>query len=126
MLGAYRREGSMKTRQYLYITDPGHGWLAVPSTTIRKLGIAQDISSYSYVSHSGKTVYCEEDCDAPIVVEALRARGIELRARLVNNAHNESGIRSMRRYTPGAIGVVIITEAPRSAISEDIAAHSPF
>jgi hypothetical protein len=116
----------MKTRQYLYIMDPGHGWLAVPSTTIRKLGLAQDISPYSYVSDSGKTVYCEEDCDAALVVEALRARGIELRARKVNNAHNYSSIRAMRHYTPGAIGVVIITEAPRSAISEAIAAHSPF
>jgi len=98
----------MKTRHYLFITDPGHGWLAVPSTTIRKLGIAQDITSYSYVSDSGKTVYCEEDCDAPIVVETLRARGIELRARTVNNAHNYSSIRDMRSYSPGAIGVIVV------------------
>nr|UOZ97177.1 hypothetical protein NCPCFENI_01090 [Cupriavidus sp.] len=98
----------MKTRHYLYITDPGHGWLAVPSATIRKLGIAQDISSYSHVSDSGKTVYCEEDVDAGIVRDALRARGIELRARTVNNARNYSSVRDMRIYSPGAIGVIVV------------------
>jgi hypothetical protein len=98
----------MKTRQYLYIMDPGHGWLAVPSATIRKLGLAQEITFHSFVSDSGKTVYCEEDHDAGLVVEALRARGIELRARTVNNAHNYSSIRHMRAYSPGAIGVIVV------------------
>jgi hypothetical protein len=98
----------MKTRHYLYITDPGHGWLAVPSATIRKLGIAQDITPYSYVSDSGKTVYCEEDCDAVVVLDALRAQGIALCTRMVNNAHNYSSIRGMRSYSPGAIGVIVV------------------
>jgi hypothetical protein len=101
-------ELTIKTRHYLFISDPGHGWLAVPSATIRKLGIAQDITPYSYVSDSGKTVYCEEDYDAGIVVEALRARKIELRPRTVNNAHNYSSIRDMRSYSPGAIGVIVV------------------
>lgn len=116
----------MKTRQYLYITDPGHGWLAVPSATIRKLGLAQEISAHSYVSDSGKTVYCEEDDDAGAVVEALRAQGIEVRARMVNNAHNPSTIRHMRAYSPGAIGVVVINQSPRSEAREAGAINSPF
>ena len=26
----------MKTIRYMFVSDPGHGWLAVPATTIRK------------------------------------------------------------------------------------------
>lgn len=100
----------MKTVKYMFISDPGHGWLAVPATTIRKLGLAQDISPYSYVSDSGKTVYCEEDCDAGLVIKALRERGIEVKFREVNNAHNDSSVRDMRPYTPSTIGVTVISD----------------
>ena len=98
----------MKTRHYLFISDPGHGWLAVPSSTIRKLGLAQDITPYSYVSDTGKTVYCEEDLDAGTVVEALRAQGVEVKPREVNCARHYSSIRKMRNYSPGRIGVIVV------------------
>jgi hypothetical protein len=101
----------MKTVKYLFISDPGHGWLAVPAGTIRKLGLAQDISCYSYVSASGNTVYCEEDQDAGIVIKALREKGIEVKFREVNNAHNYSSVREMRSYTPSRIGVLVISDA---------------
>lgn len=99
----------MKTIKYMFISDPGHGWLAVPATTIRKLGLAQDISCYSYVSDSGKTVYCEEDLDAGLVIKALREKGIEVKFREVNNAHGYSSIRAMRAYIPSRIGVLVIS-----------------
>ena len=100
----------MKTVKYMFISDPGHGWLAVPATTIRKLKLAQDITCYSYVSDSGKTVYCEEDQDAGTVIKALKDKGIEVKFREVNNAHNYSSVRDMRPYTPGAIGVLVISD----------------
>lgn len=100
----------MKTVKYMFISDPGHGWLAVPATTIRKLGLAQDISCYSYVSDSGKTVYCEEDLDAGLVVNALQAKGIEVKFREVNNAHGYSSVRDMRAYTPSRIGVLVVSD----------------
>ena len=99
----------MKTIKYMFISDPGHGWLAVPATTIRKLGLAQDITCYSYVSDSGKTVYCEEDQDAGTVIKALREKGIEVKFREVNNAHNYSSVRNMRPYSPRTIGVLVIS-----------------
>ena len=99
----------MKTIKYMFISDPGHGWLAVPATTIRKLGLAQDITCYSYVSDSGKTVYCEEDQDAGTVIKALREKGIEVKFREVNNAHNYSSVRDMRPYSPRTIGVLVIS-----------------
>ena len=99
----------MKTVRYLFISDPGHGWLAVPATTIRKLGLAQDITCYSYVSDTGKTVYCEEDQDAGTVINALKEKGIEVKFREVNNAHNYSSVRNMRPYSPRTIGVLVIS-----------------
>ena len=99
----------MKTVRYTFISDPGHGWLAVPATTIRKLGLAQDITCYSYVSASGKTVYCEEDQDAGTVINALKEKGIEVKFREVNNAHNYSSVRDMRPYSPRTIGVLVIS-----------------
>ena len=99
----------MKTVRYMFISDPGHGWLAVPATTIRKLGLAQDITCYSYVSDTGKTVYCEEDQDAGTVINALKEKGIEVKFREVNNAHNYSSVRNMRPYSPRTIGVLVIS-----------------
>jgi hypothetical protein len=99
----------MKTIKYMFISDPGHGWLAVPATTIRKLGLAQDISPYSYVSDTGKTVYCEEDCDAGLVIKAFKERGIEIKFREVNNAHGYSSVRGMAHYSPKNIGVIPIS-----------------
>ena len=67
----------MNSRTYMLHTDPGHGWLEVPMTELRRLGIAWSISSCSY--RHGDTAYLEEDCDAPRFVEALRAQGIEVK-----------------------------------------------
>lgn len=41
--------------------DPGHGWLQVPHDLVHALGIAKDISAYSYRDH--QFAYLEEDCD---------------------------------------------------------------
>ena len=50
--------------KYTFIADGGHGWLSVPLEEIKKLGITDQISAYSYMTH--KRVYLEEDCDAGI------------------------------------------------------------
>jgi hypothetical protein len=54
--------------RYKFITDASHGWLSVPLEDIRKLGIADKISRYSYMTHT--RVYLEEDCDAFVFLEA--------------------------------------------------------
>lgn len=46
-----------------WVTDPGHGWLAVQADRVRASGA--DISACSYVSPDGQWAYLEEDCDAP-------------------------------------------------------------
>lgn len=46
---------------YKFISDPGHGWMEVPTLEVVKMGLK--ISSCSYVHPSGKYMYLEEDCD---------------------------------------------------------------
>ena len=46
--------------KYLFISDPGHGWLRVSKEEVKP--IKDKISSYSYMDRN--YVYLEEDCDA--------------------------------------------------------------
>jgi len=60
--------------------DGGHAWLAVPTELLIKHGIADQVSSYSYVSPDGETVYLEEDCDAPRFFQASGLRDVHFPA----------------------------------------------
>ena len=60
----------MENKTYIFHTDPGHGWLAVPFKDIHRLGIGEKISGYSYIK--GKTAYLEEDCDAGVFIDAYK------------------------------------------------------
>ena len=62
----------MENKTYIFHTDPGHGWLAVPFKDLHALGIGDKISGYSYVK--GKTAYLEEDCDAAVFINAYKAK----------------------------------------------------
>jgi hypothetical protein len=86
----------MKKTHY---TDPGHGWLAVKAKELVELGIANNISSYSYIN--GKTVYLEEDSDAPRYLDACRAKNIEIT--IVRKHHERTPIRYYKSYTSEGI-----------------------
>jgi hypothetical protein len=53
---------------YRFIEDPGHGWLEVPKAELVELGIAGQISPYSY--HWGEMAYLEEDGDLAVFMKA--------------------------------------------------------
>ncbi|MDD2748707.1 MAG: zincin-like metallopeptidase domain-containing protein [Acidithiobacillus sp.] len=57
-------------KRYTVTSDPGHGWMIVPKKDIEILGIAHEITPFSYVSPRGGKIYLEEDCDAPRFVDA--------------------------------------------------------
>jgi hypothetical protein len=79
---------------YLYIQDPGHGWVRVSLKEIIRLGIAEKISTYSY--QNGQYVYLEEDCDAGIWLNARRQHGL---APVLTSRHVErTRIRSYPAY----------------------------
>ena len=62
----------MSNTTFIYHTDPGHGWLQVPLSIIAELGIAKDISTYSYTD--GRCAYLEEDCDAGVFFRAFEEK----------------------------------------------------
>lgn len=66
----------MAALQVRYHQDPSHGWLEVPRSELVAAGIANKVSRYSY--QRGNTVYLEEDCDAPLFVQACQRRGIDV------------------------------------------------
>ncbi|KKK46807.1 hypothetical protein LCGC14_3161520, partial [marine sediment metagenome] len=73
-------------------------WLRVRRAELVKLGIADKISGYSYMS--GDYAYLEEDCDAGVLVEALLERGIIVGTTEVYQDHL-SPIRFMDRFSQG-------------------------
>ena len=86
----------MKTLKLTFHTDAGHGWLKVNRADIDALGIADQISSYSY--QKGDFVYLEEDCDASRFFEAAKAAGWILNMKDQNCA-GYSAIRNYERFT---------------------------
>jgi hypothetical protein len=56
------------------IHDAGHAWLRVRAWHLARLGIAHQVSRYSYEDRQGYA-YLEEDCDAPRFLAAAEAAG---------------------------------------------------
>ena len=75
--------------------DPGHGWMKVSRKSLAELNLLEKISGYSY--QNGDYVYLEEDCDASLLVEALRERGIEIAVE-ESTTDKTSPIRSYERF----------------------------
>ena len=89
----------MKTMTFHFYADPGHGWLKVKTALLNKLGIEQEVSSYSYVR--GEYVYLEEDCDASIFIDALKTSGVEPKYVEHVNLTKQSRIRNYSQYGVG-------------------------
>jgi len=82
-------------KSYHFYMDPGHGWLKVPLEELEELGIAGDISPYSYM-RSGYA-YLEEDSDAVKFIEAMKNRGVKVKLE-EHTANRESRIRRYDMY----------------------------
>lgn len=92
----------MKLR-FTFYSDPGHGWLAVPSWVLRLSGVADKITRYSYIK--GDTVYLEEDCDHSTFMRALTSR--EIYPFIVyKNTNNRSRIRSYKPFNAAVFAAV--------------------
>ena len=88
---------TVTTLEYTYYTDPGHGWLAVGIDELLLLGIADKISSYSYMN--GGKAYLEEDCDMGLFIRTMEANDVEVKLVHMNEPHKDSIIRSYRRFS---------------------------
>ena len=75
---------------YTYHTDAGHGWLEVPYRDLLNAGLHMSkVSCFSYATVTDQyvpTLYLEEDCDMPLFLNALQAKGEEFE--LVEQYHN--------------------------------------
>jgi hypothetical protein len=71
--GDYTLPTKAPSLKIMYYTDSGHGWAACKIDTLRNLGIANQISTYSYMR--GRTAYLEEDCDFSLLIAALQRAG---------------------------------------------------
>ena len=86
-------------KELIFHADPGHGWVEVEKAELIRLGVASEISHYSY--RFGSVVYLEEDCDAGIYIEALKEKdGIEdSDLRIIEESYNnECPIRNYPSY----------------------------
>lgn len=86
----------MKTKKLTVYTDPGHGWVKVKFSELLKYGIAYKVSRASYVR--GDYVYLEEDCDAGLYIEALKAAGYTV-SQNIKWTNRSSKIRNYMRYS---------------------------
>lgn len=86
----------MKTLKLVFHTDAGHGWLKVNRADIDALGIAHQISPYSY--QRGDAAFLEEDCDASLFMDAAKAAGYILNM-TGKNCAGYSAIRQYERFT---------------------------
>jgi len=60
-------------KSFQVISDASHGWVKVPLVELERLGIQDQITSYSYVK--GDFAFLEEDADAGVFIEARKAEG---------------------------------------------------
>ena len=89
----------MKTITLTVFEDSGHGWVRFPLKRLEKLGIMSKISAYSYQRTS--YAYLEEDCDAGVLVEALKADGYTIKDIKVYHTDRRSKIRGYSSFWNG-------------------------
>lgn len=91
-----------RTMKFDFFSDPSHGWVKVPKALLANLGIANQISRWSYMRNG--YAYLEEDSDATKFVNALQAKGIGVEWRS-HIADKQSKIRKYEPYrTEGTLG----------------------
>lgn len=86
----------MRTKTIIVYADPGHAWAKVSKKELVKLGIANEISSFSY--ENGDFAFLEEDCDLEKYIMALRAKGIVYKFK-ETHANRQSKIRNYYHYS---------------------------
>ncbi len=84
-------------KRYKFYADPGHGWLKVSKLELAILGIADQISEYSYMRAT--YAYLEEDCDAPLFINVLGVKDFDSRV-IYCRSNRDSKIRSYQSYVP--------------------------
>ena len=86
----------MKTFTIIVYNDPSHAWGKVKRKVLDNLGIAQQVSSYSYQYKDN--VYLEEDADLSLVCRHLLFNtNVQIKF-VEKHTNRDSRIRSYERY----------------------------
>jgi hypothetical protein len=89
-----------QTRTLTFLSDPGHGWLAVPYSDLMALKIIESVSTYSYHDKRHGLVWLEEDCDAGLYLQAAKAAGWQITIN-ETNTNQEARVRWLPSFGRG-------------------------
>jgi hypothetical protein len=81
--------------KFVIYSDPSHAWCKVRRDLLVKLGITNEITSFSYLR--GDYVYLEEDYDLSLLVSTLKDKGIPVQFD-ERHTNKSSKIRSYTAY----------------------------
>lgn len=84
---------NIKLARYDRIEDPGHSWLEVPISDVRKIGVLDKITAYS--PKKAGFIYLEEDCDMFTFVDAMKSKGYSVEMNRVNVEDFDSYLESV-------------------------------
>jgi hypothetical protein len=96
---------------FTFYSDGSHGWLRVPAIKLEEYNITDKISRCSYIR--GADVYLEEDCDAPVFINAYCAALGVSDEEFRTNIHwvytdGPSPIRGYDSYRPYKYGIGVL------------------
>lgn len=91
-----KRQNIKVQAKFDFFMDPGHGWVKVPKTLLKQLGIESKISSYSY--QQGEYAYLEEDCDAGEFIVAYKKKFADLPKFNERVSNKSSRVRNYESY----------------------------
>jgi len=86
--------------KFQFFSDPGHGWLKVQKSLIKKLGIQNKISTYSYMRDDN--IYLEEDSDLTKFIKSMKEIGKTVEFRK-NHTNRTSKIRNYLSYDKNSL-----------------------
>lgn len=99
-------------RTLTFHEDPGHGWLAVSLEDLAALGIAEDITNFSYMTSN--RAFLEEDRDAAVYLDAAKKQGWTVKVE--RKYSRKSRIRTYASYNPywvkNTLGIGTIVYVP--------------
>jgi len=103
-------------KRFDFVSDPSHGWLKVPVSELVRLGITDQISTYSYIK--GDMAYLEEDRDMKVFLDARTAAG-EGDIRMIEHVRNrDSRIRKYDAFDSSAFAPEAPAEEDEATITE--------
>lgn len=105
--------------KYAFFSDPSHGWLKVSIEEIKQLGIAPEISRFSYISSDRKHAYLEKDRDAQLFLNAVLEADWFENMEAIRNCTKQfysdppSFIRNLDPFIAAQFTVKPVTESPK-------------